>query len=123
MKGIDASTCNLWIARSSNLLNKGAYFLITQQILYFLARKEHEFPPARGMRSRDSDRRTVWITEKGSNGRGIIVIDGVNHQPFLCEGRAVHGNTELAPDATFCAVTGKQVRAFKCFERTFRSAD
>src|SRR5205823_11672994 len=88
-----------------------------------LAREKHKFPSSTVIGIRNSHRGPVRITEEFDYGRGFLVGNTIDHQPFLWERCAFHWNVESATDSTFASIAGQQVGALNLLECPFWCAN
>src|SRR6266516_4213460 len=117
MESIHHLTNNLEMRRAASLQNQRGNGFFLEQILFCLAREKHKFPSSTVIGIRNSHCGPMRITEEFDYGRGFLVGNTIDHQPFLWERCAFHWNVESATDSTFASIARETLEAIQedCF--------
>src|SRR6266516_3057108 len=119
---------------SSGASDQHAYGLALQQVLFALARQEHELPAALPARPRYAHRRAGRIAEEDDCVGWLTVAFAIDHQPPLsranrayaidcAQDRRAHGNIERTPYLALPAIASQQVSALYLHRRSIGRAN
>src|SRR6266487_1572717 len=119
---------------SSGASDQHAYGLALQQVLFALARQEHELPASLPARPRYAHRRAARIAEEDNGVGRLTIAFAINHQPPLAcsdparaidctQDRRAHGNIERTPYFALPAITSQQISALHRHQRSIGRAN